>query len=203
MGVTSSPTAIAFGFSTWSTTLPASAWLRSRSPSDLEGWRHDGSPSISGLWVVRELTALIERRGKPRMIVLDNGRELTSNAMLQWCSKHRIKWYYVASGKPMQNGFVESSNRRMRNELPGETMFHKLAHARAVIAAWAAEHNTERTYSPLNYQIPADNPRALNTAIARPAARDESSLRRAIAQPEPIGLNINRAQVAARWKCSG
>ena len=66
--------------------------------------------SISGRRVARELTALIERRGKPGMIVSDNGTELTSNAILRWCSEHRIEWHYIAPGKPMQNGFVESFN---------------------------------------------------------------------------------------------
>ena len=64
--------------------------------------------SISGRRVARELTALIERRGKPGMIVSDNGTELTSNAILRWCSEQRIEWHYIAPGKPMQNGFVES-----------------------------------------------------------------------------------------------
>jgi len=48
-----------------------------------------------------------------------------------------------------------------------------------------------------NYQTPADYARTLTTAIARPATRDESSACRAIAQPAPIGVNINRAQVTA------
>jgi transposase InsO family protein len=153
--------------------------------------------SISGRRVERELTALIERRGKPGMIVSDNGTELTSNAILRWCSEHRIEWYYIAPGKPMQNGFVESFNGRMRDELLNETMFRNMAHARVVIAAWAADYNTERPHSALDYQTPADYARALTTAIARPAARDESSARRAIAQPAPIGVNINRTPVAA------
>ena len=63
--------------------------------------------SISGKRVARELTALIERRGKPAMIVSDHGTELTSNAILAWCAQHRIDWHYIAPGKPMQNGFVE------------------------------------------------------------------------------------------------
>lgn len=153
--------------------------------------------SISGRRVARELKALIERRGKPGMIVSDNGTELTSNAILRWCSEHRIEWHYIAPGKPMQNGFVESFNGRMRDELLNETMFRNLAHARVVIAAWAADYNTERPHSALGYQTPADYARALTTAIARPAARDESSARRAIAQPAPIGVNTNRAPVAA------
>ncbi len=153
--------------------------------------------SISGRRVARELTAFIERRGKPGMIVSDNGTELTSNAILRWCSEHRIEWHYIAPGKPMQNGFVESFNGRMRDELLNETMFHNLTHARVVIPAWAADYNTERPHSALNYQTPADYARTLTTAIARPATRDESSACRAIAQPAPIGVNINRAQVTA------
>ena len=82
--------------------------------------------SISGRRVARELTALIERRGKPGMIVSDNGTELTSNAILRWCSEQRIEWHYIAPGKPMQNGFVESFNGRMRDELLNETMFRNL-----------------------------------------------------------------------------
>ena len=153
--------------------------------------------SISGRRVARELTALIERRGKPGMIVSDNGTELTSNAILRWCSEHRIEWHYIAPGKPMQNGFVESFNGRMRDELLNETMFRNLAHARVVISTWATDYNTERPHSALDYQTPVDYARTLTTAIARPAARDQSSARRAIAQPAPIGVNTNRAPVAA------
>ena len=70
--------------------------------------------SISGRRVARELTALIERRGKPGMIVSDNGTELTSNAILTFAAEREIEWHYIAPGKPMQNGFVESFNGRMR-----------------------------------------------------------------------------------------
>mgnify|MGYP006288471147 CR=1 FL=1 len=125
------------------------------------------------------------------------GTELTSNAILRWCSEHRIEWHYIAPGKPMQNGFVESFNGRMRDELLNETMFRNLAHARVVITAWADDYNTERPHSALDYQTPVAYARTLTTAIARPAARDESSARRAIAQPAPTGVNTNRAQVVA------
>ena len=57
------------------------------------------------------------------MIVSDNGTELTSNAILRWSSEYRIEWHYIAPGKPMQNGFFESFNGRMRDELLKETMF--------------------------------------------------------------------------------
>ncbi len=62
--------------------------------------------SLSGLRVVRELEALIVRRGPPAMVVSDNGSELTSMAVLAWCQSTGVDWHYIAPGKPMQNGFV-------------------------------------------------------------------------------------------------
>jgi putative transposase len=153
--------------------------------------------SISGRRVARELTALIERRGKPGMIVSDNGTELTSNAILKWCAEHKVEWHYIAPGKPMQNGFVESFNGRMRDEFLNETLFRNLAHARELINAWISDYNTDRPHSALGYQTPEGFALHLTTAIARPAARDEGSARRAIAQPTPTGVNHHRAPVVA------
>ena len=78
--------------------------------------------SISGRRVARELTALIKRRGKPGMIVSDNGTEFTSNAMFAWAQDNRVVWHFIAPGKPMQNGFCEEvSTERMRDELLNES----------------------------------------------------------------------------------
>ncbi|WP_099186369.1 IS3 family transposase [Sphingobium fuliginis] len=111
--------------------------------------------SISGRRVVRELTELIAQRGKPGMIVSDNGTELTSNAVLAWCGEMGVEWHYIAPGKPMQNGFCESFNGRMRDELLNETLFLSLAHARVEIAAWVEDYNRERPHSALGYATPA------------------------------------------------
>ncbi|MCL6250235.1 IS3 family transposase [Altererythrobacter sp. KTW20L] len=111
--------------------------------------------SISGRRVVRELTELIARRGKPGMIVSDNGTELTSNAVLAWCGEIGVEWHYIAPGRPMQNGYVESFNGRMRDELLNETLFISLAHARVEIAAWVEDYNRERPHSSLGYATPA------------------------------------------------
>jgi putative transposase len=83
------------------------------------------------------------------MIVSDHGTELTSNAVLAWCAEHRIDWHYIAPGKPMQNGFCESFNGRMRDELLNETLFFGLDHARRVIGTWADDYNTARPHSSL------------------------------------------------------
>ncbi|MCC4234097.1 IS3 family transposase [Sphingobium soli] len=110
--------------------------------------------SISGRRVVRELTELIAQRGKPGMIVSDNGTELTSNAVLAWCGEMQVEWHYIAPGRPMQNGYVESFNGRMRDELLNETLFMSMAHARVEIAAWVDDYNRERPHSSLGYATP-------------------------------------------------
>lgn len=113
------------------------------------------------------------------------------------CAEAKVEWHHIAPGKPMQNGFVESFNGRMRDEFLNETLFRNRAHARDLIAAWVTDYNTARPHSALGYQTPAGFALHLTTTIARPAARDESSARRAIAQPAPIGLNDHRAPVVA------
>lgn len=107
--------------------------------------------SISGRRVARELSALIARRGRPRMIVSDNGTEFTSTAILAWAEDHRVAWHYIAPGKPTQNGFVESFNGRMRDELLNETLFFSLDHARQKLAAWVEDYSTRRPHSLIGY----------------------------------------------------
>ena len=72
--------------------------------------------SLSGAWVARELTSMLGLRGKPHPVVSDHGTELTSSAILRWSQERRVEWHYVAPGKPVQNGFVESFNGRLRDE---------------------------------------------------------------------------------------
>jgi len=112
--------------------------------------------SLSGLRVARELDTLIGRRGKPLMMVSDNGTELTSMAILRWSQDRRVEWHYIAPGKPMQNGFVESFNGRLRDECLNETLFTSLPHARAVLAAWRDDYNHVRPHSGLNGATPAE-----------------------------------------------
>jgi transposase InsO family protein len=111
--------------------------------------------SISGKRVARELTALIGRRGKPQMVVSDNGTEFTSNAILSWAKEHRVEWHYIAPGRPMQNGYIESFNGRMRDELLNESLFIDLDQARQLIGAWLTDYNTARPHSSLGYKTPA------------------------------------------------
>ena len=95
--------------------------------------------SLSGVRVARELDRIAELRGYPCMVVSDNGTELTSNAMLKWQEDRKVEWHYIAPGKPMQNGFVESFNGRLRDECLNEHLFANLRHARHLITAWRTD----------------------------------------------------------------
>jgi len=66
-----------------------------------------------------------------------------------------VEWHYIAPGGPIQNGYVESFNGRMRDELLNETLLPSMDDARVVIAAWAEDHNQERLHSSLGYETPA------------------------------------------------
>lgn len=110
--------------------------------------------SLSGRRVVRELDAIIARRGRPLTVVSDNGTEFTSMAVLRWSQDHEIDWHYIAPGKPMQNGFIESFNGSFRDECLNETLFSSLPEARDRIGAWKEDYNTHRPHSSLGNLTP-------------------------------------------------
>jgi putative transposase len=112
--------------------------------------------SLTGLRVIRELDRIAEVRGYPAMMVSDNGTELTSNAILGWQQERGVEWHYIAPGKPMQNGFVESFNGRLRDECLNEHLFASLAQARRIIEEWRIDYNTNRPHTSLNGLTPTE-----------------------------------------------
>lgn len=106
--------------------------------------------SLSGIRVARELDRLLIERNS------DNGSELTSNAILTWADQSRVAWHYIAPGKPMQNAFIESFNRRLRDELLNETLFTSLAQARIALGCWRADYNDARPRSQLGWKTPSE-----------------------------------------------
>lgn len=111
--------------------------------------------SIGGARVGRELDMLVERHGKPKCILSDNGTELTSCAMLMWAQHQGVEWHYITPGKPRENGFTESLNGRIRDECLNEHVFTSLAHARRLIDAWRQDYNNVRPHGSLGHQTPA------------------------------------------------
>lgn len=112
--------------------------------------------SLSGRRVVRELDAVIAQRGRPLTVVSDNGTEFTSMAILRWSQDRGIDWYYIAPGKPMQNGFIESFNGSFRDECLNETLFSSLAEARDRISAGKEDYNSHRPHSSLGNLTPTE-----------------------------------------------
>jgi len=133
--------------------------------------------SLSGLRVARELERIIEGRGKPKMIVSDNGSEFTSNAILQWTDRAKVDWHYIAPGKPIQNAFIESFNGRLRDELLNETLFSSLTHARSLLSNWRSDYNDHRPHSGLGWLTPAEFAQTINARLPR------------IQQPKTAGAN--------------
>jgi putative transposase len=112
--------------------------------------------SLSGIRVARELDRVAEFRGLPCMIVSDNGTELTSHAILAWQEERGVEWHYIAPGKPMQNGFVESFNGRLRDECLNEHLFTNLPEARRLIEEWRTDYNTNRPHTSLGGLTPTE-----------------------------------------------
>jgi putative transposase len=153
--------------------------------------------SISGQRVARELDAIIGWRGKPATIVSDNGTELTSNAILEWAEQCAVGWHYIAPGKPQQNGFSESFNGKLRDELLNETLFSSLADARAKLEAWRRDFNEVRPHSSLGYLTPAEYARVLSGETGRRAANPDPFARRPLASGDHQGSDQPRTLVMA------
>jgi Transposase and inactivated derivatives len=124
--------------------------------------------SLSGLRLSRELNTIMAQRGKPQIIVSDNGTEMTSQAVIKWCQETHVEWHYIAPGKPMQNGFIESFNGSLRDECLNETLFSTLAHAQEIITAWKEDYNRNRPHSSLGNSTP--NEYAIKMALEKHAA---------------------------------
>lgn len=117
-------------------------------------------PMAPGARVARELDTLVRLYGKPACIVSDNGTEFTSRAILEWAAKNQIEWHYIDPGKPQQNGFIESFNGSLRDELLNEELFDSLADARRKLAIWRYDYNHVRPHSSLGNRTPAQARRA-------------------------------------------
>ncbi len=94
-------------------------------------------------------------RSTPRVIVSDNGTELTSCAVLRWATG-RLDWHYIEPGKPVQNAFIESFNSKLRDECLNEHVFLTLAEARETIEAWRHDYNHLRPHGSLGALTPAE-----------------------------------------------
>ncbi len=112
--------------------------------------------SLPGLRVIRTLERAIELRGKPKMIVMDNGPEFTCKALDQWAWSQGIALHWIDPGKPIQNAFVESFNGRFREECLDQHHFVSIDDARALIESWREDYNSIRPHTSLRGLSPED-----------------------------------------------
>ncbi len=100
--------------------------------------------SIASARVTRELNKLIEYRGKPARIRVDNGLEFTRIHFQDWCERNDIKICYIQPGKPVQNSFIERFNRSYREEIRNADNFSCLEQVKILTEQWI-EHDNNKT----------------------------------------------------------
>jgi putative transposase len=104
--------------------------------------------------VIDLLSDLFIRRGVPGHIRSDNGPEFVAKAVQAWITAVGAKTAYIAPGSPWENGFIESFNARLRDELLDGEIFYSLREAQVVIESWRRHYNTVRPHASLGYRAP-------------------------------------------------
>jgi putative transposase len=112
--------------------------------------------SLTGHRITRVLDRLMFTHGKPEVITVDNGPELTSKALDEWAYRNNVKLNFIQRGKPVQNAFIESFNGSFRDECLNQHWFTSLEDAKTKIEGWRTEYNKERPHSSLNYLTPKE-----------------------------------------------
>ena len=105
--------------------------------------------------VIDHLFNLLVFRGIPEHIRSDNGPEFTAKAIRNWLSRLGVKTLYIEPGSPWENGYIESFNGKLRDELLNREIFTTLLEARVLIEEWRREYNQVRPHSALRYKPPA------------------------------------------------
>src|SRR5512136_3461064 len=124
--------------------------------------------------VIDMLSDLFILRGIPEHIRSDNGPECIAKAVQEWIAAVGAKTAYTTPGSPWENGFIESFNARLRDELLDGEIFYSLAEAQIVIESWRRHYNAVRPHGSLGYRPPAPAVfvpafTAWPAALARPA----------------------------------
>ena len=104
--------------------------------------------------VLETLARVIKLRGAPMFIRSDNGPEFVSKALRKWLEKIEINTLFIEPGSPWENGYIESFNGRLRDELLNGELFYSLKEAKILIESWRIEYNYFRPHSALKYESP-------------------------------------------------
>jgi transposase InsO family protein len=111
--------------------------------------------SIKSDDVLHTLSNLFLIYGIPENIRSDNGPEFTAKAVRRWLQRLGVKTAFIEPGSPWENGYNESFNGKLRDELLNREIFYNLKEAKVLIENWRKEYNTVRPHSSLGYRPPA------------------------------------------------
>ena len=109
--------------------------------------------------VLECLAELFIRNGAPEYIRSDNGAEFTARMIRQWLKRLGVRTLFIEPGSPWENGYNESFNGKLRDELLNGEIFYTLKEAQVLIERWRREFNTSRPHSSLHYLPPAPEAR--------------------------------------------
>jgi putative transposase len=112
--------------------------------------------------VIEALSDVMLMRGVPRYLRSDNGAEMTAKLVRKWLSSIGVQTLYIEPGSPWENGYCESFNGKLRDELLNGEIFYSLKEAKVIIEQWRQHYNTKRPHSSLGYRPPA--PQAIQVA---------------------------------------
>lgn len=104
--------------------------------------------------IIDKLFQLFVFRGVPEYIRSDNGPEFTARAIRSWLSRVGVRTLFIEPGSPWENGYIESFNGKLRDELLNREVFTTLMEAQVLIENWRQEYNTVRPHSALRYHPP-------------------------------------------------
>ena len=127
--------------------------------------------------VLERLSDLFVRCGVPAYIRSDNGPEFTANKVREWLTRIGVKTLFIEPGSPWENGYVESFNGRLRDELLAREQFDTLLEAKVLIERWRMHYNTVRPHGSLGYRPPAPEAfQPLHFVPATPPLREVAGL---------------------------
>jgi transposase InsO family protein len=111
--------------------------------------------SIRAKDVIAVLEYLFMVRGTPKYIRSDNGPEFIADAIKKWLKKKYVETLYVEPGSPWENGYIESFNGKLRDEILNREIFYSVKEAKVLVEDWRLEYNNHRPHSGLGYMTPA------------------------------------------------
>ena len=134
--------------------------------------------SQTGQKVAEQLDRLIALRGAPALITSDSGAEFTGRAMDTWAHQAGVKLNFIRPGQPVENGYIESFNGRLRDECLNVEVLLDLADARRKLDKWRSDYNQQRLHSALADRTPEEFASVAMQLSSAPGERADASPKR-------------------------